>query len=124
MYKLTILFRHPKDITKFEDDWANLFVPFAEKMPGVRRIAVAHVMGGPTGPADIYKLHEFYFDDRAALDKALTSEKGVRAGQALMTFAPDLATIIFADVLEEDRDELPSIAPPRTEPEEAVEETE
>lgn len=114
MYKMTILFRHPPDAAKFENDWSNSFVPVAEAMPGIRRVAVSHVMGGPTGSAPYYKLHEFFFDDRDALDHALTSEKGVRAGQALMAIAGNLATILFADVLEEDRDPLPSIAPPQS----------
>jgi uncharacterized protein (TIGR02118 family) len=101
MYKLTILFRHPPDLAKFEDDWADKFVHFSEQMPGVIRIEVSTIDGGPGGPAEYYKIHELYFADRAAMDKAMHSEKGVRAGNALQIIAPGLYTLLFADVTED-----------------------
>jgi uncharacterized protein (TIGR02118 family) len=101
MYKLTILFRHPPDLLQFENDWADKFVQFADAMPGVIRIEVSTIDGGPTGPAEFHKIHEYYFADRAAMDKAMHSEKGVRAGNALQVIAPGLYTLIFADVTED-----------------------
>jgi uncharacterized protein (TIGR02118 family) len=101
MYKLTILFRPPANLSKFEDEWAHTFLPFAEAMPGILRIAVSTFDGGPDGPAEFYKSHEFYFENRAAMDKAMNSEKGTRAGQALNTIAKDIFTIMFSDVLED-----------------------
>ena len=103
MYKLTILFRTPPDLPKFEDGWAHKFVPFADGMPGILRVEVSHIDGGPTGPAEFYKIHEFYFADRQAMDKAMNSEKGTRAGMALQVIAKGLYTLLFADVLEEER---------------------
>ena len=101
MYKLTILFRQPNNLAQFENDWADKFVPFAEAMPGVLRIAVSTIDGGPAGPAEYHKIHEFYFADRPAMDKAMHSEKGVRAGNALQTIAPGLYTLLFAEVAED-----------------------
>ena len=95
-----MLFRKPEDPKRFEDLWAGVFLPFAEQMPGVERIMVSHVIGEPDGTSDYYRMHEFYFSDRHALDRALTSEKGVRAGNALMTFASEITTILFSEVFE------------------------
>ena len=101
MYKLTLLFRHPPDLMKFEHDWAETFVAFAEKMPGILRIAVSTIDGGPTGPAEYHKIHEYYFANRAAMDKAMHSEKGVRAGNVLQVIAPGLYTLLFSEVAED-----------------------
>ncbi len=105
MYKMTLLFRKPEDPDLFEEQWTNNFLPAAEELPGIRRIAVCHVAGEPSGISDYYRMHEFYFDDRESLDRALNSDKGVRAGQALMTFGSDITTIFFLEVFEEWREE-------------------
>jgi hypothetical protein len=65
---------------------------------------VSNILGEPDGTSDYYRMHEFYFADRQALDQALTSEMGVRAGNVLMTFASEIATILFSEVFEESRD--------------------
>jgi uncharacterized protein (TIGR02118 family) len=101
MHKLTLLFRTPPDVPKFEEDWAHKFVPVVEKMLGILRIEVSNVEGGPDGPSPFYKVHEFYFADRAAMDKAMNSEEGMRAGYTLNAFAKGLFTILFSDVLED-----------------------
>jgi uncharacterized protein (TIGR02118 family) len=103
MYKMTVLFRKPEEPEQFEDQWTTLFLPFAEQMPGVDRITVSHVIGEPSGTSDYYRMHEFFFADRQALDRALTSEKGVSAGNALMTFASDITTILFSEVFESEK---------------------
>lgn len=114
MYKMTLLFHHPEDIERFEDQWAQQFLPLAEQMPGILRIAVCHVAGEAGGVSNYYKLHEFYFDSRETLDKALTSEKGVRAGRALMTFGGDITTIFFSEVFEEEREPVQDKSSPNT----------
>jgi len=101
MYKLSILFRAPSDIPTFEHDWANTFVPLAEAMPGILRVAVSNIDGGPDGPAPFYKSHEFHFENRAAMDAAMNSEAGMRAGHALNAIATGLFTILFCEVLED-----------------------
>ena len=101
MYKLTILFRQPRDPAQFDKDWTEKFVPAADEMPGVLRIEVSHIDGGPTGPAEYHKMHEFYFADRTAMDNAMHSQKGVLAGNALQAIAPGLYTLLFADVSED-----------------------
>lgn len=101
MYKLTILFNTPPDLAKFEQDWAMTFLPFAEAMPGILRIEVSTVDGGPDGPANIHKIHEFYFESREAMDKAMHSDKGTRTGAILNAIAPKRFTLLFAEVHED-----------------------
>ena len=77
------------------------FVPFAEAMPGILRVEVGTVDGGPDGPADIHKIHEFYFESREALDRAMHSDKGARTGAILNAIAPKRFTLLFAEVHED-----------------------
>lgn len=101
MYKLTILFQHPDNLETFEYDWAHKFVPIAEKMPGILRIEVSTVDGGPDGPSKYHKLHEFYFESRETMDEAMLSDKGTQTGLRLNAIAKDKFTILFAEVHED-----------------------
>lgn len=105
MHKLILIFR---DVDRAADHligWSTRFVPLAERMPGLRRVTVSHVEGGPAGTSDIRLIHELYFDDREALTAAMASPEGVAAGQALVEFlGPDTQTVqlLFAEHQEGD----------------------
>lgn len=103
MHKLIVLFKSTGDPTQLETQWSGRFVPLAEKMPGIRRVSVTRILGGATEASDIHMMHELYFDDLAALQHAMASEEGQKAGRALMAFAADIATILLAEHLEEAR---------------------
>lgn len=103
MHKPILIFKPPPDATAFERRWSEEFVPVAERMPGLRRVAVARAYGGPSGPPETYLVHEFYFDGEEALHRAMTSPEGQQAGRALMGFAARQASLTFAEHLEEDR---------------------
>ncbi len=100
-YKLVLLFKQPDDLAEFQRRWSEEFVPLAEKLPGVRRVIVSHIDGGPAGPVAYHLIHELYFDDKDALTAALASPAGVRAGQCLMSFAAQTATLLFAEHMED-----------------------
>lgn len=98
-----VLFRPPADLTGFEARWSDEFVPLGERLPGLRRVSVGRVTGGPEGLSDLHLVHEFFFDDAAALRRALASPEGQAAGRALMSFAADVVTVCFVDHHEENR---------------------
>lgn len=100
-HKLVVLFKRPPDPAEFERRWSEEFVPLAEKMPGLKRVVVSHTHGGPAGPVDIYLLHELYFESMAALTAAMSSPEGVAAGQCLLRIAPKIATLLFAEHMED-----------------------
>jgi uncharacterized protein (TIGR02118 family) len=103
LHKLILVFKLPPDVTTFERRWSEEFVPAAERMPGLRRVSVARTYGGPSGPPEIYLVHEFYFDGEEALHRAMTSPEGQQAGWALMGFAARQVSLAFAEHLEQDR---------------------
>ena len=98
-----VLFRRPPDLAGFEARWSEEFLPLGEKLPGLRRVSVGRILGGPDGPSDWHLIHEFYFDDAAALSRALASSEGQAAGSALMAFAADWVTLCYVEHLEESR---------------------
>lgn len=103
MHKLIVLFKSTNDPTQLETQWSGRFVPLAEKMPGIRRVSVTRILGGANEAPELHMIHEFYFDNLAALQEAMASEEGQKAGQALVSFAQDKATILLAEHLEEAR---------------------
>ena len=104
MHKIMLLFRRAEDTLEMERRWSEHFVRRAERMPGLRRVAVSRVVGAPGPGGDLHMVHEFYFDDLAALRAAMASAEGQEAGRALMSFAADSVQIYFAEHLEEPRD--------------------
>jgi uncharacterized protein (TIGR02118 family) len=99
--KLVILFNRPDNLAEFERRWSEEFVPLAGKMPGLRKVVVSHVQGGPAGPAPICLIHELHFDDMEALTRAMNSPEGVAAGQGLIRLARQNATLLFAEHMED-----------------------
>jgi uncharacterized protein (TIGR02118 family) len=100
-FKLVILFKPPETPAVFEQRWSEEFVPLAERLPGLRRVVVAHTHGGPAGPVDVYLIHELHFDDSAALARAMASPEGLAAGQCLVRLAGKNATLMFAEHMED-----------------------
>ena len=97
MYKLIILFGQPENSLEFVTGW-QAFLHMAEQMPGLRRESVSLIEdviydGGKPRP---FKIHEFYFDDRAALDAALASDAGQQAGEWLHQFTDGNFTLLIA----------------------------
>ncbi len=106
-----LIFRTPPDVPSFEARWSEDFVPRAERMPGLRRVILSRVVGGPAGSVDVHLVHEFVFDNPEAVQAAMVSPEGQAAGRALMGFAASRVTLCFAEHLEEARP-LPASSPP------------
>jgi uncharacterized protein (TIGR02118 family) len=105
MYKLVLLFHKASGPSEaYQGRWSTEFVPLADQLPGLRRVIVSHVEGGPSGPANIELIHELYFDSKQDLIAAMGSPQGVAAGQCLVRITknmPNTVTLLFADHLED-----------------------
>ena len=95
MHKLIILFGQPSDLLTFLTGWQT-FLQIAEQMPGLRRETVSLIEETIYGKNKPFKIHEFYFDDRAALDAALASDAGQQAGEWLHQFTGGNFTLLTA----------------------------
>jgi len=100
MYKITIFFYPPplSQTAAFQANWQK-FMGLAEKMPGLRRETVSDVVDFVHGSQGhrYTKLHELFFDSRAALNAALASEAGQTAGAFLHEFTRKRFTLVIAE---------------------------
>jgi uncharacterized protein (TIGR02118 family) len=101
MVKLIVLFRAGTHSSNYEERY-NEFLMSLEQLPGMRRKSVSNVYAAPGGMAHYRDVVEITFDDRSALEAALTSPAGVEAGNRLIRFAGPDAITLFAEVMEED----------------------
>ena len=102
MIKLIALYKKPADVQAFEEHYANVHLPLVEKIPGLRKTELSRITGAPRGEAPFYMMHETYFDDVDAYNRAMASDENKAAGRDLMSFAKDLVTLMIADAYEDE----------------------
>lgn len=98
MVKLVALYKRPANPEAFDRHYREVHAPLAARMPGLRRMEVARVIGSPMGESPYYLMAELYFDSLADLEAALSSPEGRAAGKDLMGFARDLVSLHIAQV--------------------------
>jgi len=98
--KLTVVYGTPDDPDVFDKHYNEVHVPLVERWPGLQRVEISKVSGGPGGSASPYHLiTEIYFADNDALNGALGSEAGREAGKDFMQIAPPGSFMTVSDVL-------------------------
>jgi uncharacterized protein (TIGR02118 family) len=100
MVKLVALFKKPVDTASFDEHYESIHIPLVRKMPGMKKIEISRVTGAPMSTPQFYRMAEMYFDDQAALNKAIMSPEGMAAAKDLLGFAKDLVQMFFAEVKE------------------------
>lgn len=107
MYKLVILFLQPTLLGNFGAGWQK-FLGMAEQMPGLKKETVGDVEQLVFGPPNIKytKVHELYFDSKEALEEALASEAGQKAGQWLHSFTRGQFILMIAKHVQATPDEF------------------
>jgi uncharacterized protein (TIGR02118 family) len=98
--KLTIVYGTPDDPAGFDQHYHDVHVPIVERWPGVERVEMANVTGGPGGsPSPYHLITEIYFADTDTLNAALGSEAGREAGKDFMSIAPGGSFMTVSEVL-------------------------
>jgi uncharacterized protein (TIGR02118 family) len=101
MIKLLIFFRKPTNADVFEERFSQ-HVQLINAMPNVQRTVVNRALGAPRGEAAYHLIHEVFFADLPAATYALNTSEGRAAGADLMSFAREIATMMFAEVWGEE----------------------
>jgi uncharacterized protein (TIGR02118 family) len=97
MVKLVALYKKPADPAAFDKAYFETHIPLVHKVPGLRRVEVARITGAPRGEPEFYLMAEMYFEDKAAMDRAMSSPENAEAGKNLMGFARGLVMFMFAE---------------------------
>ena len=99
--KMTVVYGKPDDAGKFDQHYNDVHVPLCHELPGLQRLEVARVTGGPMGsPSPYHLITELYFADEDALNAAMSSEAGAATGKDFMEIAPQGSFIAVAAVTE------------------------
>src|SRR5512142_2157115 len=92
MVKLVALYKKPADPAAFDKAYFETHMPLIQKIPGLRHAEISRITGAPRGEPELYLMAEMYFDDKAAMDRAMASPENAEAGKNLMGFARGLVT--------------------------------
>ena len=95
MAKLIVFYRTPRDPAEFDRYYAQVHIPLAKKIPGLRRLEVTRVTGAPSGASDLYLIAELYFDNAAAREAALASNEAKATEADLSKFAEGIVSVYF-----------------------------
>ena len=99
--KLTVVYGTPDDAETFDKHYREVHMPIVARWPGVERVELAKVVGGPGGsPSPYHLIAEIHFADTAALDAALSSEAGADAAKDFMAIAPGGSFMTVSELLD------------------------
>ena len=99
--KLTVVYGTPDDKEGFEKHYMDVHVPIVQRWPGLQRVELSRVTGGPMGsPSPYYWMAELYFADEAALNEALGSPAGAEGGQDFGKIAAPGSFMTVSTVLD------------------------
>ncbi len=98
MVKLTALYKKPGDPREFDRYYKEVHTPLANKMPGLKKLEVAKVLGSPGGESEYHLVANLYFDNMDALKSAMGSEEGKAAARDVKNFANGLVQMIICEV--------------------------
>ena len=113
MFKLIILIEPGIDEAGFFDGWPQ-FLAHAENLPELVKVVSAPVHNRLTGQFNPLMVHELYFPTQQALQRAMTSEEGVAAGETLQRITGGAVTLLVAGHMEDSGENLRAYHPKRT----------
>lgn len=99
MVKLVAIYKKPENVEEFDQHYNEVHAPLAAKMPGLVKLEVNQVYGGPTGESNLHLIAEMFFETKEALQNALASAEGRAAGKDLMGFAGKIVSMHFAEIV-------------------------
>jgi uncharacterized protein (TIGR02118 family) len=85
---LLVLYKTPKDSAAFDRHYAEVHIPLAKKIPGLRSYRVSKgAVGTPAGASNLHLVATLTFDSLAAIQAGLGSPEGGAAAGDLANFA-------------------------------------
>lgn len=99
--KLTVVYTQPDDPEAFDKHYMEVHAPIVQRWPGIQRVELSRVSGGPMGsPSPYHWIADLYFADEAALNQALGSPEGAEAGKDFGNIAPPGSFMTVSTLVE------------------------
>lgn len=101
MYKVTVLYHHPKQLDEFETYYAEVHLPIARQMPKMSRLDLTKFDSAPgAGAPKYHRMAELYFHSREVMEETMGSPEGQATIDDLENFTPGGVTILLGSVEE------------------------
>ncbi len=101
MADLVVLYKTPTDPAAFDKYYADIHIPLAKKLPGLRKYTVTKgPIATPGGPSGLHLIAVLSFDSMAAIGAAFASPEGKAAAADVGKFATGGADLHFAETGE------------------------
>ncbi len=101
MVRLLVLYGHPNDPAAFDKYYAEVHVPIAKKMKGLRKWTVGKVLGTPDGkPSPYYYIADLYVESREAMEAILASPEGQAAVADVPNYATGGVSFVYTEIEE------------------------
>ena len=99
MFRLLVLYGHPKDPAAFDRYYRETHIPIAKKMKGLKKWTIGKVAGTPDGkPSDYYYVADLYADSREAMEAILATPEGQAAVADVPNYATGGVTFLYTEV--------------------------
>jgi len=93
-YKLQALYHPPQSVETFKRHLLEVHLPLVQKFPGLRQLTYGFDIEIPTENAHYFAIVECVFDDKHALELALSSPEGHAASDDVQNYATAGVTIL------------------------------
>lgn len=101
MIRLLVLYGHPADPEAFDRYYADIHIPLAKRMQGLRKWTIGKVTGAPGGaPPPYYYVADLYADSREQMEAILASPEGQAAVRDVPNYASGGVTFLYTEVEE------------------------
>ncbi|MFO0818950.1 MAG: EthD family reductase [Pirellulales bacterium] len=101
MIRLLVLYGHPADPDAFDRYYADIHIPLAKRMQGLRKWTIGKVTGTPGGaPPPYYYVADLYADSREQMEAILASPEGQAAVRDVPNYASGGVTFLYTEVEE------------------------
>ena len=101
MVRLLVLYGHPKDPAAFDKYYAEVHIPIAKKMKGLKKWTIGKVLGTPDGkPSPHYYMADLYVESRQAMEAILASPEGQAAVADVPNYATGGVSFVYSEIEE------------------------
>lgn len=99
MVRLLVLYGHPQDPAAFDRYYAQVHVPLAKRMQGLKKWTIGKVLGAPDGsPSQYYYAADLYADSREEIEAILATPEGQAAVADVPNYASGGVTFLYTEV--------------------------
>ena len=101
MVRLLVLYGHPKDPEAFDKYYAEIHIPLARRMRGLKKWTIGKAIGTPEGKKPpYYYVADLFADSREEIEAILATPEGKAAVEDVPNYASGGVTFLYTEVAD------------------------